>query len=167
MVTLGTNLTRHFSVLLRVQRRTNREGTEPLKHNGPLVSDPNGKADILNRKYQFVFIRENSSNIPDPVESPSPEMPEIEFSRHGTLKLLQDLKENKASDPDLIQPRIISVSYRLCVMLSSLSQLIWFSILSNDMHIITFFYIWACRWKCWSCTLLILSLYLIRVLQDR
>ena len=50
-------------------------GTAPLKDNGILVSDSNGKAEILNRQYQSVFTRENSTNIP--IEPPSPEMPDI------------------------------------------------------------------------------------------
>ena len=85
-------------------------GTAPLKGNGILVSDSKGKAEILNRQYQSVFTREDSTNIPHPIEPPSPKMNDIVISRHGILKLLQDFKENKASDPDLIPPRVLKAA---------------------------------------------------------
>jgi hypothetical protein len=70
--------------------KKDRVGTAPLKDNGLLVSDPKGKADILNRQYESVFTREDCSNIPDPVEPPSPSMPEIEISRHGILNYFRN-----------------------------------------------------------------------------
>jgi hypothetical protein len=90
--------------------RKDRVGTAPLKDNGLLVSDPKTKASILNRQYQSVFSREDSSNIPAPSDAPSPPMPEIKISRNGILKQLLDLKVNKASGPDLIPPRVLKAA---------------------------------------------------------
>jgi hypothetical protein len=90
--------------------KKDRVGTAPLKENGLLISDAKGKAAILNRQYQSVFTREDSSNIPSPLEQPSPAMPDIVISRNGILKQLQNLKENKASGPDHIPPRILKAA---------------------------------------------------------
>ena len=52
--------------------KKDRVGTAPLKDDGVLVSDPKSKANILNRQYQSVFSQENQTNIPQPIEPPSP-----------------------------------------------------------------------------------------------
>jgi len=85
-------------------------GTAPLKENGLLFSDPKAKADILNRQYQSVFSREDSSDIPAPSETPYPPMPEIVISRNGIVKQLQELKVDKASGPDLLPPRVLKAA---------------------------------------------------------
>jgi hypothetical protein len=101
----GTIQKRFWSHVKAVKK--DRVGTAPLKDNGLLVSDPKCKASILNRQYQSVFSQENSSELPAPTERPSPPMSEISISREGILKLLLNLKENKASGPDLLPPRIL------------------------------------------------------------
>jgi len=90
--------------------KKDRVGTAPLKDNGVLISDAKGKAAILNRQYQSVFTREDPSNTPTPTEQPFPPMPDIIISRNGILKQLLELKENKASGPDLIPPRILKAA---------------------------------------------------------
>jgi hypothetical protein len=90
--------------------KKDRVGTAPLKENGVFVSDSKGKASILNRQYESVFTREDSTNIPSPLEPPSPTMPTINISRNGILKQLQNLKENKASGPDSIPPRVLKAA---------------------------------------------------------
>ena len=90
--------------------KKDRVGTAPLKNNNILYSDPKSKAEILNKQYQSVFSKEDPVNIPSPTEPPSPPMPDIEVSREGVLKLLLDLKENKASGPDKIPTRILKVA---------------------------------------------------------
>ena len=81
-------------------------GTASLKDNGVLVSDPKSKANILNRQYQSVFSQEDQTkfltNIPQPIEPPSPPMSDIVVSQDSILKLLLELKVNRASGPDLI-----------------------------------------------------------------
>ncbi len=90
--------------------KKDRVGVAPLKDNNELTSDAKTKATLINKQYQSVFSKEDPTNIPDPIEPPSPEMPEISVSRDGVLKLLLNLKENKASGPDLIPPRILKIA---------------------------------------------------------
>ena len=85
-------------------------GTAPLKDNGILFSDSKNKAEILNKQYQSVFSKEDLTSIPTPSEAPFPSMPEIIISQEGVLKLLKDLKENKASGPDNIPSRVLKVA---------------------------------------------------------
>ena len=82
--------------------KKDRVGTAPLKDNGILFSDAKNKAEILNKQYQSVFSKEDPTSIPTPSEASFPSMPEIVISQEGVLKLLKDLKENKASGPDNI-----------------------------------------------------------------
>ena len=88
--------------------KKDRVGAAPLKNNNILFSDPKSKAEILNKQYQSVFTQEDPVNIPSPIEAPSPSMPEIKVSRESVLKLLLDLKANKASGPDKVPSRIQS-----------------------------------------------------------
>ena len=98
-----------MGAISRPQRKT--ELVQHLsKNNNILYSDPKSKAEILNKQYQSVFSKEDPVNIPSPTEPPSPPMPDIEVSREGVLKLLLDLKENKASGPDKIPTRILKVA---------------------------------------------------------
>ena len=91
-------------------QKKDRTGTAPLKENGLLVSEAKGKAGILNRQYQSVFSQEDPSDIPEPDEAESPEMPRIAVTEEGVLKLLSNLQEAKASGPDLIPPKILKAA---------------------------------------------------------
>ena len=90
--------------------KKDRTGTAPLKENGLLYSDPKSKADILNRQYQSVFSHEDLNNIPEPDEPEFPAMSEITATEDGVFKLLTELKENKASGPDQLSPRILRIA---------------------------------------------------------
>ena len=85
-------------------------GTAPLKNNEVLFSALKNKAEILNKQHQSEFTQEDPVNMSSPIEHPSPSMPEIKVSCEGVLKLLLDLKENKASDPDRVPSRILKVA---------------------------------------------------------
>ena len=104
--------------------KKDRISTAPVKDNGVLVSNPKSKAEVpsqryfLNRQYQSVFSQEDQANIPQPIEPPSPQMPNIVVSQDGMLKLLLELKVNKASGPDLILARILG-SYTSLTLLDS------------------------------------------------
>ena len=100
--------------------KKDRVGTAPLKDNGILFSDAKNKAEILNKQYQSVFSKEDPTSIPTPSEASFPSMPEIVISQEGVLKLLKDLKENKASGPDNIPSRVLKVAAEpvsLCLQL--------------------------------------------------
>ena len=81
-------------------------GVSPLKSDGIMYNNPKDKANILNKQYQSVFTRE-TPNIPD-MEGPTyPSMPDITVDTRGVLKLLKNIKPNKASGPDMIAARLL------------------------------------------------------------
>ena len=79
-----------------------------LKENGNLISDPLGKANLLNKQFQSVFHLPNDlSNLPTIGPSPFNPMPNFQISENEVLKLLKNLKIHKAPGPDGIVPRIL------------------------------------------------------------
>ena len=87
-------------------RKTDFNGIAPLKVNGKLFTEPKARAEVLNDQFQSVFTRETPPNLTPPRQQ-SPTMPDIEISVEGVLKLLKNLKPNKASGPDNIGPRVL------------------------------------------------------------
>ena len=70
--------------------------------------DPKDKADILNRQYESVFTKEDTSApIPKPSGTPYPSMTDINIEEVGVRKLLHKVNPNKACGPDLITARIL------------------------------------------------------------
>ena len=54
-------------------------GLSPLKNeDGFLKSDSHSKANILNRQFESVFTKEDTSSMPDKGHSPYPDMPKLE-----------------------------------------------------------------------------------------
>jgi hypothetical protein len=77
-------------------------GIAPLKKNGTLFSDPKQKAEILVNQFKSVFTKSDSQQLP-PLSTPShPSVSNISISEEGVLKLLRNIKQNKASGPDQI-----------------------------------------------------------------
>ena len=65
-------------------------GVAPLRDHGLLISDAQGKAEILNKQFQSAFTRENP--VPPDVKdrpSPYPTAPDISISTEGVQKMLQ------------------------------------------------------------------------------
>ena len=60
-------------------------------------------------KHSYTFT-EDPTSIPTPSEASFPSMPETVISQEGVLKLLKDLKENKASGPDNIPSWVLKVA---------------------------------------------------------
>ena len=87
--------------------RTDHTGVSPLRQNGILHSNPTAKAEILNQQFQSVFTDDRSPQETNLYNSTLPEMPDIEITETGVLKLLQNLKPYKAQGPDNIHPRIL------------------------------------------------------------
>ena len=87
--------------------RTDHTGVSPLRQNGILHSNPTAKAEILNQQFQSVFTDDQSPQETNLYNSTLPEMPDIEITETGVLKLLQNLKPYKAQGPDNIHPRIL------------------------------------------------------------
>ena len=95
-------------------KKTYSTGIKTLKKNGSTVTDSEQKADLLNNHFYFIF----SQQIPMKLSalckyftnlSPSQEndMPEIQVTERGVLKLLQALNISKAAGPDGIRPRVL------------------------------------------------------------
>ena len=81
-----------------------------LKANGILFLDTQKCAEIPGKQCQFVLSKEDPSSVATPTETPSPSVPEIEVTQEGALKLLKDLKENKASGPFSIPSSVLNVA---------------------------------------------------------
>ena len=103
--------------------------TLPLKHNNILHSDTKIKADIFNQQFNSVFTPKEplslsrlakmrvqdlsnagglpSDTIPDRQQDSGTNMPEIDISLNGLLKLLHNLKPGKAAGPDMLKPLLL------------------------------------------------------------
>ena len=92
-------------------RSKNKEKSEiaDLKSGDTLIQDPTAKANMFNKFFTKVF------STPDPSrprqDEPDPEhpMPNITVSQAGVLKLLQNIKVDKATGPDGIPGNILKL----------------------------------------------------------
>ena len=80
----------------------------PLLTNkqGETITDTKGKAEVLNEQYQSVFTKENNQSIP-PVNNQNLNMPDINITTNGILKLLSKLNPQKPNGPDKIPIRFL------------------------------------------------------------
>ena len=94
--------------------KTDSTGIKTLKKNGSTITDPEQKADLLNNHFFSVF----SQQIPMKLSAlckyftnlfPNHEndMPEIQVTEKGVLKLLQALNISKAAGHDGIRPKVL------------------------------------------------------------
>ena len=81
------------------------------------------KANILNRQFQSVFSQLAplklgqicldklqqyfNQNIPEKFKCKYPQMPEIDYNLNGIIKLLSNLRPDKAAGPDEIKPVVL------------------------------------------------------------
>ena len=101
------NRQKRFWHYIKSLRRDNC-GVSPLRdHEGKLCSAPSDKANILNKQYESVFTKEDSSDIPTPSGEPLPEMDAIEISEEGVEKLLKNLNLHKAGGPDGLPAKVL------------------------------------------------------------
>ena len=82
-------------------------GVPSLKQGDLLITDTIGKAEALNDQYQSVFIKEPPGPIPDKGPSPYQTMEDPFITEAGVLKLLQNIKVDKATGPDAIAARVM------------------------------------------------------------
>ena len=86
-------------------------GVSPLKNkDGFVKSDNTSKANVLNDQFVSVFMKEDTSSLPDKGPSPYPSMPNIEVNWKGVHKLLKGLKPFKAKGPDSIPAFILKAA---------------------------------------------------------
>ncbi|KAL8625345.1 hypothetical protein ACOMHN_044488 [Nucella lapillus] len=91
----GQSQKRFWSYIKSLRRDNN--GVAPLKKNGSMFCTAADKANILNQQYQYVFTREDSSNILSPSGEPFPSMANITISVEGVLKLLKKRQSPQGS----------------------------------------------------------------------
>jgi hypothetical protein len=76
-------------------------GVAPLKTDHPdLAKDSKEKAEILNRQFQSVFTQDDGKGIPAMDGPDYPQINDLKIINKGVVKLLQNLKVNKAPGPD-------------------------------------------------------------------
>ena len=86
-------------------------GVSPLKNEGGfLQSDSHSWANILNRHFESVFTKEDTSTMPDKGPSPYLDMPNLEANWKGVHKLLKGLKTFTATGPDSIAAFILKAA---------------------------------------------------------
>jgi hypothetical protein len=105
----GTN--KRFWTFIK-HRKSDGNFIPPLKSNGLLYSGSKEKADILNEQFEKAFSKSISFELSENgrkfnVPGQYSEMPDIHVTEKGVLKLLNNLKANKAPGPDNISPRIL------------------------------------------------------------
>ncbi|WAR06007.1 LORF2-like protein [Mya arenaria] len=83
-------------------------GIAPLRSQGHLVTDPKGRAEILVEQFQSVFTKDDANQktppLPKRVDS---ETPPLTIGAEGVLKLLRNIKVNKAAGPDELPNRVL------------------------------------------------------------
>ena len=91
------------------RNRTENIQISALKSNvtGDLVTDPTGKANILNSQFQSVFTKETPLTNDHKRPQSYPDIPDILFTVPGVQKLLEGLNPRKACGPDLLPPRVL------------------------------------------------------------
>ena len=82
-------------------------GVPSLKQGDRLITDTIGKAEALNDQYQLVFTKEPPGPIRDKGSSPYQTMEDPFITEAGVLKLLQNIKVDKATGPDVIAARVM------------------------------------------------------------
>ncbi|MES9880859.1 MAG: reverse transcriptase family protein [Sedimenticola sp.] len=108
--------------------KQDQHGISPLQKDGKLCSDTREKADILNDQFRSVFTPKSplllsqlsqmkvqelaEKSLLDPTKSPlspsaCPIMPDLHISTKGIQTLLKNLKTEKASGPDKLQPLLL------------------------------------------------------------
>ena len=105
--------TKKFYSIIKNTKQDN-QGISPLKDQltGLLTSDNLGKANILNRQFQSVFSKVNPLSLSQLSEKilgkpKYPIMKDIVIDPNGVLKLLLNLKVDKAAGPDNIKPIVL------------------------------------------------------------
>ena len=89
------------------RKRKDTSSVAPMGKDGVLLSDPQGKANILNKQYSSIFTPEKEETTPTSPPARGSVMPHIIVNPDGVKNLLASLKPNKAAGPDQISPRVL------------------------------------------------------------
>ena len=92
-------------------RSNNKEkiGIADLDSGSTLVQDPTTKANMFNTFFSNVFSTPDSPRTKHVDPNPTNPMPQIRIGQAGVLKLLLDIKENKATGPDGIPGNLLKI----------------------------------------------------------
>ena len=95
-------------------KKTDSKGIKTLKKNGSTITAPEQKAGHLNNHFFSVFSQQIPMKLPalckyftNLFPNHKNDMPEIQVTEKGVLKLLQALNISKAAGPDSIRPRVL------------------------------------------------------------
>jgi hypothetical protein len=77
-------------------RKQDNIGVSPLKSNGQLVNDSNGKADILIKQFKSVLTREENKTLPKTTKHISRSIPDLEIRSESIGTLLKNINPSKA-----------------------------------------------------------------------
>ena len=103
----------------------------PLKDQGKLITDPEKKAELLNKTFQEAFSSGTSytdEEIAEKCQMPLDEtsfktMPNIKITRTGVQKILEKLDPSKAAGPDGITTRVLrNLSKEVAPILTTIFQ---------------------------------------------
>ena len=103
---LATNNTKPFWRYVKGLRKDSINISTLNTPNG-IVTTGIDKANALNKHFQTVFTKENTTNIPSINSATSPQIAPIQINTQGIAKLLSELNPQKAPGPDGITPRIL------------------------------------------------------------
>ena len=117
-----SNSTKRFYSYLK-SLRSETSGIAPLKVNGKLISNSEGKATALNNQFVSVFSQDTGAPVPDLGPSSHADLPPIHVSPEGVCKLLSKILPHKAAGPDEIHARVLRELHSpLAPVLSDLFQ---------------------------------------------
>ena len=85
-----------------------------LKHDGKLITDTIGKAEILNNQFQSVFTKDPDIVPPNKGPIPHPQMAPFQISIADVTKLIKGLYIHKAAGPDQINGRVLKECRDAC-----------------------------------------------------
>ena len=110
--------TKRFFSYIKLQKNSD-IGVAPLKDQGKLITDPEKKAELLNKTFQEAFSSGSSytdEEIAEKCQMPLDEtsfktMPDIKITRTGVQKILEKLDPSKAAGPDGITTRVLSEKF--------------------------------------------------------
>ena len=103
---LQNNNTKPFWNYAKSKREDN-IGIAPLKSNGQLISDPKGRAKILVEQFVSVFTKDVGRDLPDVSSRVENDIPLLSIGEEGVLKLLHNIKVDKAAGPDKLPNRFL------------------------------------------------------------
>ena len=82
-------------------------GISSLTSSGRTVSLAADKAEALNQQFCSVFTEENLDEFPSLNSQQVPNITDLKITTNGVQKLLEEIKQQKASGPDQIPARVI------------------------------------------------------------